>query len=434
MQTSLEPIAKAARADKKKRFKSLYSFLNRVMFEKAYNDLNKNASAGIDKVTWREYGKNLEANLLDLETRLKEKRYHARFVKRVLIPKGKNKFRPLGIPALEEKIVQWVVREILQSLFEPIFLNCSYGYRENRSPRQASDALWEKLMAGRYRWVVEADIRSFFDTIEHEKLLTMVEKRVNDQALTRLIRKWLRAGIVLENGDIKYPEEGTVQGNIISPILANIYLHYALDQWFERTIKPGCKGQATLIRYADDFVACFEHERPATNFYKNLPNRFKGFGLEIAEEKTKKLKFNRFERESSESFTFLGFVYTRDISRKGNHIVRRKTDKKKFRNKVQDFKKWCKENRHRRTRWIMEMVKSKMRGFRNYYGVSGNGGSINALIWHYTKILFKWLNRRSQRRSYNWDRFNELLKFYNVFSLRRLTCEGYQLNFLSCLA
>jgi group II intron reverse transcriptase/maturase len=287
-------------------------------------------------------------------------------------------------------------------------------------------------MAGRYRWVVEADIRSFFDTIDHEKLLKMVEKRVNDQALTRLIRKWLRAGIVLENGDIKYPEEGTVQGNIISPILANIYLHYALDQWFERTIKPGCKGQATLIRYADDFVACFEHERPATNFYKNLPNRFKGFGLEIAEEKTKKLKFNRFERESSESFTFLGFVYTRDISRKGNHIVRRKTDKKKFRNKVQDFKKWCKENRHRRTRWIMEMVKSKMRGFRNYYGVSGNGGSINALIWHYTKILFKWLNRRSQRRSYNWDRFNELLKFYNVFSLRRLTCEGYQLNFLSC--
>jgi RNA-directed DNA polymerase len=266
MKTSLHAIAQSARRDKQKRFKSLYGLLNREMLGEAYRHLNKNSAPGVDKLTYEEYGKNLAENLNDLETRLKEKRYHAKVVRRVHIPKGNGKTRPLGIPVLEDKLVQWVVREILQALFEPLFYEHSYGYRPKRSARQAVEGLWNKLM-GTFRIVVEVDIKSFFDTIDHQWMVKMVEKRVNDKSIVWLIKQWLRAGIMMEDGSTENPEKGMPQGGVVSPILANIYLHYVLDLWFQTKVRKHSAMEVTLVRYADDFVAAFRikagksHER-----------------------------------------------------------------------------------------------------------------------------------------------------------------------------
>lgn len=281
---------------------------NRNNFEVAFHSLRKGAATGVDGVTYREYEKNLSDNIADLEKRLKEKQYRAKLVKRVFIPKSNGKLRPLGIPALEDKIVQYVVREILQALFESLFRDSSYAYRPKRSARQAAETLRDELMS-KYLWVVECDVSGFFDNVNHEWMLKMLERRVNDKALIGLIRKWLRAGILQPDGAVEYPERGTLQGSIVSPILANIYLHYVLDLWFEQEFRKSVKGKVTLVRYADDFVAAFRYHADAARFYKMLPVRMKKFGLELAKEKTLKLLFNRFRKEDSETFEFLGFEY-----------------------------------------------------------------------------------------------------------------------------
>jgi len=280
MQTSLPAIAKAARRDLNRRFRGLYSMLNKANFEVAFHALRKNAAAGVDGVTFQEYEKKLTGNLLVLESRLKEKRYRAKLVKRVFIPKCNGKLRPIGIPALEDKIVQYVVREILQTLFEPLFRNSSYAYRPNRSARQAALDLQKELMQA-CTWVVESDISGFFDNVSHEWMLKMLERRVNDRALIGLIRKWLRAGVMQPDGSVEYPERGTPQGSIISPILANIYLHFVLDLWFEQEVKKTVKGRAFLIRYADDFVVGFRYHADAARYYRMLPKRVKKFGLNL---------------------------------------------------------------------------------------------------------------------------------------------------------
>lgn len=432
MQTSLHAIAQAAQRDKNKRFKSLYSFLNRHMLIEAYHNLNKNAAPGVDKVTYEEYGKNLEENVIDLEKRLKQKQYHAKVVRRKDIPKGKNKTRPLGIPVLEDKLVQWVVREILQTLYEPLFHQHSYGYRPNRSARQAVEQLWQELM-GKYRYVVEVDIKSFFDTIDHQWMIKMLEKRVDDKALISLINQWMRAGILHETGWIENPEQGTPQGGVISPILANIYLHYVLDQWFETKVRLHSDADVTLVRYADDFVAAFRVESDADQFYKWLPERFAKFGLTLSEEKTKKIQFNRFEKNTNEPFSFLGFTFFWDVSRKGNDVVKVHTSSKKIHHTLQDTKQWIKDNRSKPITWIIEMLKMKIRGHKNYFGIQGNSARIKQVVDEIVRILYKWLNRRSQRKSYNWTSFKEMLRFYNFYSSAKIGNYGVQLSFLSYL-
>lgn len=345
MQTSLHAIAQSAQRDKVKRFRSLYSFLNRVKLKEAYDHLNKRSAPGVDRMTYEEYGKNLEENLIDLETRLKEKRYHAKVVRRVNIPKGNGKTRPLGIPVLEDKLVQWVVREILQTLYEPLFYRFSHGYRPGHSARQAVEELWQELM-GKYRWVVEVDIRSFFDTIDHEWMIKMVEKRVNDKSIIWLIKQWLRAGIMMVDGTVENPEKGTPQGGIVSPILANIYLHYVLDDWYEKHVRLHSVSDVVLVRYADDFVAAFRFKEDADRFYKELPERFAKFGLTLSDEKTRKIRFTRFEKDKSKPFTFLGFIFFWSISHKGNDVVKVHTSGKKIHQTLQSIKQWVKENRH----------------------------------------------------------------------------------------
>jgi RNA-directed DNA polymerase len=434
MQTSLPAIAQAARRDKTRRFRGLYSMLNRANFEVAYRALRKDASAGEDGVTYREYGENLNAHLADLEERLKEKRYRAKLVKRVFIPKSNGKLRPIGLPALEEKIVQYVVREILQALFESLFLDCSYAYRPKRSARQAVETLRDGLMS-QCVWVVESDISGFFDTIDHTWMVKMLERRINDSALIGLIVKWLRAGVLQPDGAVEYPERGTPQGSIISPILANLYLHYVLDLWFEREMKQTMSGKAVLVRYADDFVAGFKYHKDASRFYRMLPVRLKKFGLEAAKEKTRKLMCNRFRKEESETFDFLGFEFRWIVSQKGKDIIRLRTSRKKVRRLILDLKQWCKEYRSKRLKWIMGMVKAKLRGLYNYFGVIGNSLSLREIYILYCRTLYRWLNRRSQRESFNLKTFSFILRFHGIVRYRsRLFNEGIQLSLLPFLS
>jgi RNA-directed DNA polymerase len=433
MQTSLPAIATAARRDVNRRFRGLYSMLNRANFEVAFNALRKNAATGEDGITWHEYARNLDDNLADLEMRLKEKRYRAKLVKRVHIPKSNGKLRPIGIPALEDKIVQYVVREILQTLFEPLFRNSSYAYRPNRSARQAAQKLQEELKE-KCTWVVESDIAGFFDNVSHEWMLRMLERRINDRALMGLIRKWLRAGVLQHDGAVEYPECGTPQGSIISPVLANIYLHYVLDLWFEHEVKKNMTGRAILIRYADDFVVGFRYHTDAARFYRILPGRMKKFGLTLSKEKTRKFMFNRFNKERSETFDFLGFEFRWDISRRGNDIIRLRTSPKKQRRIILDLKAWVKKHQNKRLWWILGMVKAKLRGLYNYFGVIGNSSRLNEMYILYRETLFRLLNRRSQRKSFNRKTFSYILNLHGILRHRSgLYNTGIKLSFVSQL-
>jgi RNA-directed DNA polymerase len=432
MQTSLHGIAEAAKQHKRKRFRSLYSCFNRVLLEQSYGEMNKNEAAGVDGVTYEEYGKDLGANLLDLEDRLKGKRYHAKLVRRVFIPKASGGKRPLGIPAFEDKIVQNLARRILEALFEPLFLDCSYAYRPDRSARQAVEDLQGEIRK-KYTWVVEADIQSFFDTIDHEQLIEMVKTRIDDEAFIRLIRKWLNAGVLNSDGTTQTPVGGTPQGGVISPILANIYLHFVLDRWFDMDIKKKSEGEAYMVRYADDFVTAFRYHRHAASFLRRLPTRLGKFSLKLAPDKTRKLRFNRFRKSESGVFSFLGFEFRWIVTRRGYDSVKVRTDSKRMRRIVMVFKEWCRSHRHKRIEWLMGMVKSKLRGIRNYYGVVGNSAFLRNLNLLFRKTLYRWLNRRSERKSYAWPTFSRIWTMYNVSSLRRLDNEGYQLSFLQFL-
>lgn len=432
MRTSLDGIARAARRDRTMRFRSLYSFLNHVMFERAYRALNKDAAVGVDKVSWEQYGENLQENLLSLEQRLRQKRYRARFVKRVMIPKDNGTFRPISIPAIEDKIVQYVVKEILEALFEPLFKDCSYGYRPKRSARQAVEALREEVNE-KCTWVVEADIRSYFDTIDHGWLEKMLCTRIDDRAFIALIQKWLRAGILKPDGAVEYPEMGSPQGSLVSPVLSNIYLHYVLDKWFVDKIQTGSKGRMFLIRYADDFVAGFQLHKDAARFKRELKHRMAKFGLTLAADKTRKIMFNRFHLERSEPFDFLGFTFTRVKSWRGGDAVRLRTSRKKVRKISKAFKEWCKKHRNKRIAWIMGMVRTKFIGLKNYFGISGNAFGIKELWYLYRRTLYRWLNRRSERKSYNWKTFAHMLRFYNAGDYWYLKKNGLQMSFLHLL-
>jgi len=405
MQTSLHAIAQAAQQDKQKRFRSLYSLLNRVILEGAYRKLNKDAASGLDRVSWQEYGENLSENLINLEQRLKQKRYWPRYVRRVMIPKPNGKQRPLGIPTVEDKIVQQVVADILGTLFEPVFLDCSFAYRPHRSAKQAVSTLQEEIRH-KYVWVVEADIKSFFDNLDHDWLVKMIERRVNDSALIGLIVRFLKAGIVLPDQTVEMPQRGTPQGGTISPILANIYLHYVLDLWFTHKVKPYGKGQAYLVRYADDFVVAFRYHGDAAGFKKMLEERLNKFGLETAPEKTRVLLFNRFDKERSEMFEFLGFEFRQGSSRiRGNDIVTVRMSRKRIARIMALFKQWCRKHRDKRIAWIMGIVKAKLQGIRNYFNLPGNTLRLREVELLFKRVLYRWLNRRSERKSYNWKTF-----------------------------
>jgi len=414
MQTSLRGIAKRAKKDPKHKFGNLYSLLNEENLRWCFPQLNRKAAPGVDAVDYKTYEVDLEDNIVKMVKNLREGKYKAKLIRRRYIPKAGGR-RPLGIPVVGDKVLQKSAALILTAIFEQDFLPCSHGYRRGKGPQRAALELSKRLHRGRFGWVVDADIKGFFDHIDHEWLMRMLEQRIDDRKFLGLIRKWLKAGILEEDAQVVYPVTGTPQGGIVSSVLANIYLHFVLDLWFEQVIKPSCRGDVVMMRFADDFICCFQYHDEAQRFYNVLGKRVQKFELELSKEKTQIIKFTRFETENNKSFTFLGFEFRWGLSRIGKPLVTMRTSKKKFRLAIAGILIWIKaECSKLGTRVLFTKLRQKLQGHWNYYGVCGNYEMLRQFYHQVCEIMYKWLNRRSQRKSCNWHGFSEMLKHFRI--------------------
>jgi group II intron reverse transcriptase/maturase len=346
--------------------------VNAELLMHGWHGLNKGAASGVDGLTAEIYAANLEGNVADLAERVKAGRYRAKLVRRVYLPKENGKERPLGIPALEDKLVQLACAKLLGAIDEEDFLDCSHGYRPGRNAKDTVCDLTFDLMYGKFGFLVEADIRGFFEHIDHDWLLRMLAWRIDDSAFLTLIAKWLKAGILDTDGKVLQPDTGTPQGGIVSPVLANVYLHHVLDLWFERVVKPRGRGEALRCRYADDFVGAFRFRDDAERFCKVLPQRLAKFGLEVAPEKTQVLRFSRFHPSMTRRVTFLGFELYWFPDRAGTPRVKRRTARKKLRGAVQRLKDWIKGHRHLPGRAFIKGLNRRLVGHYHYYGRRGN--------------------------------------------------------------
>lgn len=363
-----------------------------------WRDLNKQAASGVDGVTASEYAEDLDTRIEALAERLRTKQYRAKVVWRVLIPKENGKERPLGIPALEDKLVQLAAGKVLTAIYEADFLAGSYGYRPGRGAKDAVKDLTFDLQYGVFGYVVEADIQGFFDHMDHDWLLEMLKERIDDRAFLNLIRKWLKADVLERDDSILHPDTGTPQGGIVSPVLANVYLHYALDLWFERKVRPHCRGEAMICRYADDFVCAFRYSDDAVRLYRTLPKRLARFGLSMAPEKTRTVRFSRFHPSMKRRFTFLGFEFYWKPDREGVARVMRRTAPKRLQGACRRITEWIKASRHLPGRDFFASLNRRLRGHYNYYGVRGNSASLYRFYSWAITTVFKWLNRRGGKR------------------------------------
>jgi RNA-directed DNA polymerase len=411
--TRQQRIAELARQDKQMAFTSLNHHLDRSWLLKAYWGLRKDGAPGVDGQTFQDYYANLDANLRSLLDRAKSGTYRAPPVRRVHIPKGSDpkETRPIGIPTLEDKILQRAVVMALEPIYEQDFYNCSYGFRPGRSAHQALADLWQQTMDLDGGWVLEVDIRKFFDTLDHGHLRELLKRRVRDGVLLRLIGKWLNAG-VWEAGTVTYPTTGSPQGGVISPLLANVYLHYVLDEWWFQEVKPRLKGRAFLIRYADDFVIGFEHEADARRVMDVLPKRFSKYGLTIHPDKTRLVPFQRPQERGGQgepepqerpgTFDFLGFSHYWGKSRKGNAVIKRQTAADRIRRFAKAIAGWCRKNRHQPIKEQHQTLSQKLRGHDNYYGLTGNYPMLNRVRAIVARVWRKWLDRRSWKSRFGW--------------------------------
>ena len=415
----LSLIAGHARRDRNFQFTSLAHLLNVEYLRDCYNSLNRNKAVGIDNVSWEKYGRNLEENLELLVSRLKRKKYKPIPAKRVYIPKSKTEKRPLGISALENKIVERGITWILESIYEQDFLDCSYGFRPDRNAHQALKKLNDFIMFQPVNHIVEADIKGFFDNVSHERLIDFIKIRINDFSLLNLIQKFLKAGYI-DDGLLVKSDYGTPQGSILSPILANIFLHYVLDTWFETVVKTHVKGFCEMVRYADDFVCLVRFSEDAKRIEKALENRFSKHELELHPDKSQNISFGRFEQNNAQkqkrrtnTFDFLGFTHYADRSRKGHFKLGRKTSRKKFATKCREMNQWLKSIRNLvKTKDWWKILESKLRGHFQYYGVSENYDSIERFYRKTLYLVRKWMNRRSQKRTMSWEKFYNYLDHY----------------------
>ena len=420
VETKLQRIAEKASKDKRCQFTSLFHLMNKELLLGCFMQLKGKAASGIDNVTKEAYGINLDANLDVLVERLHKMSYRPQPVLRVYIPKpGSKKRRPLGIPALEDKLVQAGLVKIVQAIYEQDFISDSYGFRPKRGCHDALRALSQTVESEPVNTIVEADIKGFFDHVDWDQLMDFLAHRIADKRVLRTIKRFLMAGIQ-EDGEHKASEKGTPQGGVISPLLANIYLHYTLDIWFEKRIKRSSQGYARLIRYADDYVACFQYSQDAKQFREAMEVRLNQFHLEVAPEKTKRFEFGRFAQAKAKSrgeraatFDFLGLTHYCSRSRDGKRFrMKRKTMSKRFTAKLVAYKEWLRANRTLPTVEILKTTAAKLRGHFAYYGVTDNSRSIASFAYEVTRTLFKWLNRRGKRGCYTWEKFFKLLKLY----------------------
>lgn len=409
-------------------FTSLAYLMDLQWLLEAYHRTRKNGATGVDGQTWHEYGQNLEANLQSLLERAKSGRYTAPPVKRVHIPKAGSptQTRPIGIPTLEDKVLQRAVVMLLGPIYEQDFCDCSYGFRPGRGAHMALEKLWKETMNANGGWVLEVDISKFFDTLDHGHLRQLVQHRVKDGVLLRLIGKWLNAG-VMESGQISYPDKGSPQGGVISPMLANVYLHYVLDMWFKQEVQPRLAGRAYLIRYADDFVIGFTDQKDAHRVMDVLPKRFERYGLTIHPEKTRLIRFNKPEGRTDStgtteggqtadgkpgSFDLLGFTHYWGRSLRGTWVVKRKTSDSRLSRGLRAINEWCRDHRHESLAEQQKTLSQKIRGHCAYYGITGNSASLSEFRMWVVRAWRKWLSRRNRERGMTWDRFNQLLNRY----------------------
>jgi group II intron reverse transcriptase/maturase len=420
VETKLQRIAEKASSTPEFQFTSLFHLMNEELLLGCFDRLRKNAASGIDGVTKEQYAEQLPENLRQLLDRLHRMAYIPQPVERVYIPKpGSDKMRPLGIPALEDKLVQAGLVKILQAIYEQDFIDDSYGFRSEMGCHDALRALSQTVENQMVNHIVEADIRGFFDNVVQDQLMAFLAHRIADKRILRYIKRFLKAG-VLEEGVFRASELGTPQGGVISPLLANIYLHYSLDLWFVRKFAKTCTGTARLIRYADDFVVCFQMEADAKRFRQAMEERLNQFGLEIAPEKTQRIEFGVFaikrakaRGEKAATFDFLGFTHYCSRSRDGRCFrMKRKTISKRLTAKLKVFKEWLKKNRTLTTPEIIQKTASKLRGHYGYYGVTDNSKGITAYFYEIKGILYKWLGRRGKQGCYSWAKFAKLLARY----------------------
>lgn len=422
--TRCQRIAELAKQSPQMGFTSLNHHMDLHWLHEAYLRTRKDGAVGVDGQTAADYEANLEENLQSLLDRAKSGTYQAPPVRRVHIPKGTGgDTRPIGIPTFEDKILQRAVVMVLEAVYEQDFCDGSYGFRPGRSAHQALDALWQQTMQVDGGWILDVDIQKFFDTLDHSRLRELLQRRVRDGVLLRLIGKWLNAG-VLEDGNLSYPDSGSPQGGVISPLLSNVFLHYVLDEWFEQEVQPRLQGRAFLIRYADDAVIGFAHEEDARRVLDVLPKRLGTYGLTLHPDKTRLVPFQRPPRrvarkDSNEgprpgSFDLLGFTHYWSRSRKGTWVVKRKTAKSRLTRALRTVAQWCRRHRHQPITEQHRTLSQKLKGHFAYYGITGNGSALSMFHCEVTRTWRKWLSRRHRRGGYPWPQFNRLLERYTL--------------------
>ncbi|MBZ0110892.1 MAG: group II intron reverse transcriptase/maturase [Thermoanaerobaculia bacterium] len=420
--TRIRRIASLASEDRARAFTSLAYFIDEYFLMEAYARTRKDGASGVDGRTAAQYAENLGENLRDLLERFKSGLYQAPPVRRVHIPKGSGSAtRPIGIPTFEDKVLQRAVTMVLEAIYEEDFLDCSYGFRPGRSAHDALGTLWKEVTKLGGGWVLDVDISNFFDELDHKHLRSFLDKRVRDGVIRRAIGKWLKAG-VMESGSVRRSQAGTPQGGVISPLLANLYLHEVVDRWFEDEVKPRLRGQAVLVRYADDFVIVFADENDARRVLEVLPQRLGRFGLRLHPEKTRLVPFRRPPRGSDGtgtggpgSFEFLGFTHFWGKGRqRGSWVVKRKTASSRFTRSMHRVRDWCRHRRHESVAWQRRQLSRWLLGHYAYYGITGNYQALDNFHRQVTREWRKWLDRRSQKASMPWERFNRLLGVYSL--------------------
>ena len=421
--TKQQRIAELAKRSPKMGLTSLAYRMDIEWLRVAFRRTRKDGAVGVDEQTWHQYAANLETNLQSLLDRAKSGTYRAPPVRRTYIPKpgSRGETRPIGIPTLEDKLLPRAVVMLLEPVYEQDFLDCSYGFRPNRSAHQALEDLWRWSMDHAVGWVVEVDIRKCFDTLDHAHLREFLQLRVRDGVLKRLIGKWLKAG-VMEDGNLWYPEAGSPQGGVISPLLANIFLHYVLDVWFAEEVLPRLRGRAHLIRYADDFVILFTHEEDARRVLEVLPQRFGKYGLTLHPEKTRLIPFRRpphkpagpgnDRRTEPGTFDLLGFTHYWGRSWRGPWVVKRQTASDRLSRAIKKIAQWCRQHRHEPIDVQHRTLSQKVRGHDAYYGITGNARALQAFREGVKRRWRKWLSRRNRLRAMIWDQFARLLEHY----------------------
>lgn len=420
LRNALQRVRQVAERDQEEKFTTLWHHVYDVgRLRETYFGLKRTAAPGVDRMTWQEYGEGLESNLEDLSARLKRGAYRARPVRRVYIPKPDGRQRPLGVTALEDKIVQSATVQVLNAVYETDFLGFSYGFRRGRGQHDALNALHVGLRQKKVNWVLDADIRGFFDAIDHEWLMKFLGHRIADQRVHRHVKKWLNAG-VLEKGRVERADEGTPQGGSISPLLANIYLHYALDLWAHDWRKRQSHGDVIIVRYADDFVVGFQHRSEAERFLRELRQQLERFRLELHPEKTRLIEFGRFAEENRkrrgerkpETFDFLGFTHACSKTRDGRFTILRRTMRKRLRGKLAELRIELRRRMHLPIRKVGRWLRRVVNGHYQYYGVPLNSACLAAFWWHLTRMWRQVLSRRSQRGKLTWPRMRQLVQAY----------------------